>query len=98
MIDLSKLEGFEWDKGNSLKNQIKHNVNTAEAEEIFFNKPLKIAIIDKTNKIPEKRYQALGMTIELRLLSVIFTIRKKKIRVISARDMSKRERKYYHEA
>jgi uncharacterized DUF497 family protein len=97
MIDLSKSEGFEWDKGNIEKNWIKHNVNTAEAEEIFFNRPLKIAIIKNKGLFKATRHQALGTTIEGRPLVVVFTIRNRKIRVISARDMSKKERKIYYE-
>jgi len=98
MIDFSTLEGFEWDKGNNLKNQLKHDVNTSEAEDIFFNKPFKIAPIKNNYEIKESRYHALGMTTKLRLLSVIFTIRRRKIRIKSARNMSKKERKYFYEA
>jgi uncharacterized protein len=90
---LSGLQGFEWDDGNSGKNENKHGVTDREAEEIFFNKPL---IIGRSFKgQPEMRYAALGKTSGSRLLAVVFTIRTKRIRVISARPMSKKERMLY---
>jgi uncharacterized DUF497 family protein len=87
---LSDIQGFEWDDGNSGKNEKKHGVTDREAEEIFFNKPL---IIGRSIKgQPEMRYAALGKTYGSRLLAVVFTIRAKRLRVISARPMSKKER------
>lgn len=90
---LRGLLGFEWDKGNSGKNERKHGVTDREAEEIFFNGPLLIARSHKEEK--EVRYSALGKTYGSRLLMVVFTIRSNRIRVISARPMSKKERKIY---
>jgi uncharacterized protein len=90
---LSDIQGFEWDDGNSGKNEKKHGVTDREAEEIFFNKPL---IIGRSIKgPPEMRYAALGKTYGSRLLAVVFTIRAKRLRVISARPMSKKERTLY---
>ena len=92
---LKGIQGFEWDEGNSGKNEQKHGVTDREAEEIFFNKPL---IIGRSSKgEPEVRYAALGKTYGSRLLAVVFTIRSKRIRVMSARPMSKKERKVYEE-
>jgi uncharacterized DUF497 family protein len=92
---LKAIQGFEWDDGNSGKNENKHGVTDREAEEIFFNKPL---IIGRSVKgEPEMRYAALGKTYGSRLLAVVFTMRAKRIRVISARPMSKRERMLYEE-
>lgn len=87
---------FEWDKGNINKNFIRHNVTDKEAEEIFSNKPL--VSKDAKHSITEKRFQALGKTDKGRLLFVSFTIRNEKIRVISARDMNKKEVRVYEEA
>ena len=90
---LKGVKGFEWDEGNSGKNEHKHGVTDREAEEIFFNEPL---IIGRSpRRAPEVRYAALGKTYGSRLLAVVFTIRSKRIRVISARPMSKKERKVY---
>ncbi len=91
----TKIRGFEWDEGNSRKNEQKHGVTDREAEEIFFNKPLVIGRSPKGE--PEIRYAALGKTYGSRLLAVVFTIRSKRIRVISARPMSRREREFYEE-
>ncbi len=92
---LKDIQGFEWDEGNSRKNEQKHGVTDREAEEIFFNKPLVIGRSPKGE--PEIRYAALGKTYGSRLLAVVFTIRSKRIRVISARPMSRREREFYEE-
>jgi uncharacterized protein len=87
------IEGFEWDEGNSGKNERKHGVTDREAEEVFFNKPLIAARSSKGSG--EIRYAGLGKTYGSRLLAVIFTVRGKRIRVISARPMSRSERKIY---
>lgn len=95
-FDLSKLEGFEWDKGN-LKHIEKHNVNYRECEEAFLNKPL-IVNGDETHSQTEERFRVYGKTNKSRLLCVIFMIRDNKIRVISARNQNKKERKEFKEA
>jgi len=92
-VSLRGIEGFEWDPENSAKNERKHGVTDREAEEVFFHRPL---IIGRSSKGGEEtRYAALGKTYASRLLAVIFTVRAKKIRVISARPMSRNERKIY---
>lgn len=89
------IEGFDWDQWNITKSKEKHNVTFIECEETFFNSPL-VAREDKKHSESEKRYYLLGKTDLGRLLFIVFTIRKNKIRVISARDMSKKERGVYH--
>ena len=93
-ISLPEFEGFDWDKGNFQKNWISHEVTAKEAEQVFFNTPLLITDDLKHSKT-EKRYMVLGQTDEARLIFMVFTMRKNNLRVISARDMSKKERKYY---
>ena len=93
---LEKVTGFDWDEGNFDKNLIKHDVQNWECEQVFFNKPL-IILDDHRHSLVEKRLAAFGKTDGGRLLTMIFTIRKSLIRVISARDMNKKERIYYHE-
>ena len=93
---LHQCSGFDWDKGNINKSWLKHKVSPAECEQIFFNHLLVIQD-DKIHSKTEKRFYALGKTDFDRLLFIVFTIRNNKIRVISARDMSKSERKVYHE-
>ncbi len=93
---LQECVGFEWDDGNKDKNWISHQVTPAECEEIFFNQPL-FATDSSQQHEAEDRYYALGKTSMKRLLFIVFTIRKKHIRIISARDMSRKERKVYNE-
>jgi uncharacterized DUF497 family protein len=92
---LKGIQGFEWGEGNSGKNEQKHGVTDREAEEIFFNKPL---LVGRSLKgAPEMRCAALGKTYGSRLLAVVFTMRSRRIRVISARPMSRKERNLYEE-
>jgi uncharacterized DUF497 family protein len=91
---LSQATGFEWDAGNLEKNWRKHQVTAAECEQVFFNQPL-IAAPDVAHSGQEARFYLLGQTDAGRLLFVVFTLRSTLIRVISARDMSRKERKVY---
>ena len=94
--EFDNFVGFQWDQGNIDKNLIKHNVENWETEQVFFNKPL-LVLDDSKHSIPEKRWAAFGRTDADRFLIVIFTRRSSLIRVISARDMNKKERKFYDE-
>jgi uncharacterized DUF497 family protein len=80
MVKPTKLSancsGFEWDHGNIPKNWERHDVSIVECEQLFFNKPI-IVKRDKVHSLSENRYYALG--------------RDDKIRIISARDMTKAE-------
>jgi uncharacterized DUF497 family protein len=91
---LGQLNGFEWDEGNRNKNRLKHKVSTEECEELFFNEPLIILEDHKHSEI-EQRYAAHGVTDNGRKLHLIFTVRNNRFRVISARDMHRKERKFY---
>ena len=88
--------GFQWDQGNIDKNLIKHDVENWECEQVFFNRPL-LVLNDPKHSISEKRWAAFGKTDADRLLTVIFTKKDNLIRVISAREMNKKERKFYDE-
>ncbi len=87
--------GFQWDKDNIEKNWRKHKVSPVECEQVFFNKA--VFAEDEKHSQREKRYYVLGLTDERRSLFVAFTIRRNLIRVVSARNMSKKERKIYEE-
>jgi uncharacterized DUF497 family protein len=97
MIDLDSLDGFEWDEGNRTKNWEKHQVSASECEEVFFNIPL-LLFDDDAHSQQEPRFYVLGKTNRERLLFLSFTVRGAKIRVISARPMSRKERRIYAEA
>ena len=94
---LPKVIAFEWDKGNIDKNLKKHKVTNQESEEVFFNIPI-VFSEDKKHSVKEKRYMLWGKTNTSRKLTIFFTIRNNKIRIISARDMHKKERGEYEKA
>ncbi len=98
MIDLAKITGFDWDAGNARKND-KHEVSMAEAEQVFFNAPL-LLLDDAAHSQRELRVHALGKTDGGRTLHITFTLRKagQLIRVVSARDMHRKERAIYDQA
>lgn len=99
MLDLDRIVGFDWDEGNSRKSSDKHDVSQSEAEQVFFNEPLVVAS-DLRHSLAERRLHALGRTNDRRLLQVTFTLRgdDSLIRVISARDMSRKERMLYDQS
>jgi hypothetical protein len=95
MLDFEAIVGFDWDAGNLGKNS-KHGVDNREAEEVFFNHPL-LVTPDEAHSGEETRWRALGKTSAERKLTVIFTLRKSGtlLRVISARDMHRKEESLY---
>ena len=93
-FDFSKITGFEWDGGNRQKSWLKHHVHYQECEEVFFNKPLWV-YWDEGHSGKETRYYALGISDQGRRLFLSLTIRGYKLRVISARDQSRKERMFY---
>ena len=98
MIDLNRIVGFQWDQGNARKSAEKHAVSQSEAEEVFLNTPLLI-VGDLGHSRSELRFHALGVTKAERRLHVTLTLREENslIRVISARDMSRKERARYEQ-
>jgi len=98
MIDLPAILGFDWDDGNARKND-KHGVSQSEGEVVFFNQPL-LLLEDARHGGQELRYHALGKTHEGRRLHITFTLRKHStlIRVISARDMHRKERTIHEQS
>jgi len=98
MIDLNAISGFNWDDGNARKNE-KHGVSMAEAEQVFFNAPL-LLLEDSAHSQHEPRLHALGKADDGRTLHITFTLREggQLIRVISARDMHRKERAIYEQA
>ena len=92
---LNECSSFQWDEGNAGKNWLRHRVSPFECEQIFFNLP-PVALEDRKYSQEEERYYALGKTDIGRLLFIVFMIREKDIRIISARDMNKKERRTYN--
>ena len=91
---LKLCTSFQWDEGNAGKNWLKHRVSPSECEQVFFHLPL-VSSADVKHSGEEDRYYAPGKTDMGRLLFIVFTIRGKNIRIISARDMNKKERRIY---
>lgn len=91
---LSQCTGFEWDVHNTDKIRARHGVAPTECEQAFFNLPLVIGD-DLKHSENENRFYTLGQTDAGRLLFLVFTVQKNKIRVISVRDMSRKERRIY---
>jgi len=98
MTSLTDITGFDWDEGSTRKND-KHSVSMAEAEQVFFNQPL-LVLEDSKHSNQEPRFHALGKSDNKRQLHITFTLRQagEKIRIISARDMHKKERAIYEKA
>jgi uncharacterized protein len=94
---LADFVGFQWDAGNFDKNLPAHGVGNWECEQVFFNEPL-VILDDLRHSSSERRWAAFGATNGGRPLVVVFTRRGQLIRVISARDMNRRERNFYEEA
>jgi uncharacterized DUF497 family protein len=95
MFDLRAITGFDWDRGNLEKSRVRHQVSVREAEELFLNGPE--VLEDARHGERGQRWLAFGHTDDRRLLACAFTVRDTRLRVISTRPMSRRERKWYAE-
>lgn len=94
MIDLSRINGFEWDEGNTDKSFKKHGITPKESEEVFLDEDLKVET-DLKHQQREIRDIAIGKTFGGEILFVVFTTRNRMIRIISARIANKKERRVY---
>jgi uncharacterized DUF497 family protein len=89
------IEGFQWDEANSSKNWTRHEVSQTEAEQVFLNRPV---VLSDARPGTEPRWFAFGHTDANRLLTVVFMIRGQLLPVISARPMSRSEKRHYDQA
>ncbi len=96
MIDLSKITGFEWDRGNIDKSYQKHGITPNEAEEIFLDEDI-LLLEDIEHLKQEERVKAIGKIIKGDVILLVFTTRKNKIRIISARKANNKERRQYEQ-
>lgn len=96
MVDLGKIKSFEWDRGNLDKSYQKHGITPNEAEEVFLDKDILLAEAIKHSEA-EERFEAIGKIIKGDILFLAFTIRKNKIRIISARKANKKESRQYEQ-
>jgi len=96
VIDLSRITGFEWGKGNIDKSYEKHNITPNEAEEVFIDENIWFQD-DVDHSQREARFTAIGKTSQKHVLFIAFTVRGSKIRIISARRANIKERREYEE-
>src|SRR5438105_2053945 len=96
MTIMEEVISFQWDDGNRGKNH-KHNVNDGECEEVFFD-PGKRVFKDAVHSMGEKRWRIIGKKKLGRMLFVVFTKRRRSVRIISARDINRKEVYLYEEA
>jgi uncharacterized DUF497 family protein len=94
--ELARCTGFEWDAGNAPKVLARHQVEPGECEQVFFRSPF-LVVFDEKHSGAERRWRALGQTLAERKPYLVFTVRGTLIRVIAARDMSRKERSVYEE-
>jgi hypothetical protein len=88
---------FEWDQWNVQKNESKHGVSALEAESAFFDEQYRLFADEVHSTAAERRYILYGRSIENRMLMVGFTVRGHRVRVITARPASRKERQIYDE-
>ena len=98
LASFTDIEGFDWDWANVEENIIKHGVLRQEVEEVF--QDIDKCFYDdlKHSTQAETRFAVTGKSHSSRLLTIFFTVRRNKIRAISARDSSRKERQLYEEA
>jgi uncharacterized protein len=90
-----RITSFDWDQWNIQKNELKHGISSLEAETVFYDKSLVIFADIKHSRENEKRWIAYGKSGYHNILMIAFTIRSDKIRIISARKASNKERRIY---
>ena len=95
-IDLLEPLEFEWDEGNKDKNWLKHQILTEECEQVFTRNEF-ITFQDAKHSFKEPRYVLFGKNDSGIILTIAFTIRHRKIRIISARSSSNKESIIYEE-
>jgi hypothetical protein len=94
---LATATGFDWNVGNAPKVRARHDVDPGECEQAFFSEPF-LVVADVTHSATEQRWRALGQTLAGRQVFLVFTMRETLIRVISARNMNRKERREYAQA
>lgn len=87
---------FEWDENKAATNLVKHGVSFDEAKTVF-NDPLYVDFYDPKHSDDEHRYIVIGMSAQNRLLLVAYTERGDAVRLISAREATRVERRAYEQ-
>ena len=84
----------QWDRNKALTNLNKHGIDFADAVSVFSDE-LALTIFD--DRFEEERFITIGMDILSRILVVVYTLRDDEIRLISARQATRNERRQYEE-
>lgn len=87
----AEITGFEWDEHNAAKIRERHGVLPAECEEVFTGRPR--VLPDPDHSAGEERHVVFGATATGRRLAIVFTVRGSRLRVVTARDQSRKERR-----
>lgn len=90
------IEGFEWDENKAQQNLAKHDVSFVEAATVFLDS-LSVTVDDPDHSQSEQRYIIIGYSNRGRLLVVVHVDRGDNIRIISARQATRYERRIYEE-
>lgn len=96
MLDLQKPYEFDWDQGNVVKNLLKHQIECRQTEEAFIDDDSLVGDDLKHSSV-ENRFLLIGKDHEGNVLYIVFTQRRNKVRIISARIASKKERRFYEQ-
>ena len=94
---MARVLTFDWDQWNVQKNETKHGGSRLEAESAFYDSAYKLFEDIKHSAAREARYVLYGLSLENRVLMIGFTLRGLRIRVITARPASRKERQIYEE-
>jgi uncharacterized DUF497 family protein len=97
VLQLNDDLDFVWDARKATRNMERHQVSFEEAATVF-DDPLFITFFDDEHSLDEERYITLGLSNRGRLLMLAHTEREGRIRIISAREATKKEEKFYAEA
>ena len=87
---------FEWDPNKATSNLQKHGVDFEEASTVFRD-PLSTTVVDPDHSLGEERLVIFGTSVRGRVLAVMYTERPGRVRIISAREATRRERGAYEE-
>ena len=87
---------FEWDSNKAAQNIAKHGIDFSEAATVLED-PLSFTIPDPDHSVGEQRFVTMGVSFRQRLVVVAHTDLEDRIRIISARRVTRAERQYYEE-
>lgn len=94
-MDARRIVDFEWDEEKASINARKHGIDFETAARVFLD-PNRLEDYDSEHGGDEDRWITIGL-VETAILTVVYTDRRRNIRIISARKATKNEQKAYYE-